>query len=303
MFEEQKLAVLPSPAVAPYANRLSRLAQRAAAELRDYGLGSFLRGLFYVAGSVIGKQSFTAKLPWGKLSVPGNRKKLGIGGLIYARRGMYERHLQRYFRSCHGSFIDVGANLGYWTRFVLSCSAKSPATIPTITAFEPSESTFAFLRSNIERVKSGAGPEIRLESQALGDQEATVYLCASNDDPGSTFVGVRGDAAVQQITLDTYVQAHAIQHIGLIKIDVEGYEYDVLSGSRATVSSMRPTIICELINAYLQRNGHAPSEVINLMLAVGYKAFYICPNGDEVLCERFVDDGDYLFAPSELASK
>jgi hypothetical protein len=50
---------------------------------------------------------------------------------------------------------------------------------------------------------------------------------------------------VRALTLDDYVAKNKIKSIGLIKIDVEGAEFEVLSGCLKTIKSQHPTLLIE----------------------------------------------------------
>lgn len=266
-----------------------------ARRLLGFGPTSCFRAAYYVLASRLGKQTFPARLSWGYLSVPANARKLGAGGLIFSRRDGFERHLRPYFCQCDGAFIDIGANFGYWTCFVANQASMANAVIPVIAAFEPSGDNLPFLGANVKHVCSCGAKDIRIVPKALGAREGTVYLCPSNDDPGSTYVAERGEVAVSQITLDAWVKANQFPRIALIKVDVEGYEFDVLSGATETLRLHRPVIICEVFEEYQHRNSRTPEDIFRLLFSLGYSAKMINPGGGEVDCDGFLRDGDYLF--------
>jgi FkbM family methyltransferase len=269
--------------------KIARYAHRAFEDLTKFGPLVAMRSAAYIVGGWIGKDSFDVNLPWGRFSVPANRRKLGVGGYIYSRRERYESELQPYFSQCRGAFLDVGANFGYWTCFV-----AHQAGVSSIVAFEPEPSNFQFLRKNVAALCNEI--DVQLVPAALGSVEKNASLCASNDDPGSFFVGV-GGTQIKQMKFDTWTASQNIDRIGLIKIDVEGYEYEVLSGAVEAICEHKPVIICELIRRYLARNKRTPEDVFRLLSGLGYSAKYF--NGSEIPCAQFVEDGDYVFSPAK----
>ena len=58
--------------------------------------------------------------------------------------------------------------------------------------------------------------------------------------------------------------------LNLIKIDVEGYELNVLKGASQTLKNLKPKLFIELDNSNLQRQGHSASELIKFLNQFNY---------------------------------
>ena len=134
--------------------------------------------------------------------------------------------------------IDVGANVGHFS-LLLSDIVDSE----DILAFEPAPSAFRRLGENWEL---NDWTRKHLFNCAVGETEATVFM-ANENGPLTTnrvHVGERaGDIAVPIRSLDSFRHLWADRNIGLLKIDVEGYEPNVFAGSVATLSEDRPGLI------------------------------------------------------------
>jgi len=271
----------------------TKFARRAFEELAEQGLGVAVRAAAYIVGSQTGRNFFDVELPWGRLAVPANRKKLGVGGMIFSQRDTYEPHLQPYFAACDSAFIDIGANLGYWSIFVAENMARHNISAPVI-AFEPMPENFRLLQRNAGL--STRRSTIRTEQIALGASSGLISMTPSNDDPGSCFVDRTVSGSVQQMPLDEYLKTEQIGRVGLIKIDVEGYECEVLSGAQKTIVKHSPVVICEVIDSYLARNGRKPSDIFNLFASIGY-AGRLAAEGGLHAEFGFVSNGDYIFSP------
>lgn len=63
----------------------------------------------------------------------------------------------------------------------------------------------------------------------------------------------------------------------VIKIDVEGFEYQVLRGLNETLREHRPFVLTEMDEALLKRAGNQSSQVFDLMTGHGYNAFEARP--------------------------
>ncbi len=136
--------------------------------------------------------------------------------------------------------FDVGANIGDWTR-----AALKHASDIEVHLFEASPSTFECLR---ESFLPSNRLRLVLNQIALGNQQGTRRFHHYTDAPAwSTFYrrveaekicGKQPPAAfdVPMDTLDSYSEAHAIQHIDYLKIDTEGAEYEVLLGASTLLS-------------------------------------------------------------------
>ena len=100
---------------------------------------------------------------------------------------------------------------------------------------------------------------------ALGGVEKSVSIKVK--DPRNTGQNhvVNGDG-VEMITID----AMALKDVDFIKFDVEGCEYDAISGAENTLKRCKPVLIVEL-NGLGKRYGHEDSEVNDLLKSFGYQ--------------------------------
>ncbi len=129
--------------------------------------------------------------------------------------------------------LDVGANAGDW-----ASAAWRLLPGATIHAFEISPDTSALLRTNIERIVSDG--RVIVNDIGLSDRAATVpiYQLPSDSTTTSTQAFIldaqtRGEPIVleaQVIRGDDYLRTHSIEHVDLLKVDVEGAEKSVLDG-------------------------------------------------------------------------
>jgi FkbM family methyltransferase len=76
--------------------------------------------------------------------------------------------------------------------------------------------------------------------------------------------------AIPIVSIDEEVQALSIVP-DLLKIDVEGYEYEVLAGARHLLREHKPAICLELHLDLLERRGQTPKQVIGELEAHGYR--------------------------------
>lgn len=151
--------------------------------------------------------------------------------------------------------IDAGANIGYFSILFSRCVPDG-----RVYAFEPTE-TFTMLESNLQH---NGCRNVITEQLALGDKTG-VYrdgILRIWGEPGEyknyTFT-----------TLDNYVDKHQINQIDLIKVDIDGYEYEFLEGAVNTLERFDPFIVLEL-NSALATRRRFPSDILAWMNQKGY---------------------------------
>lgn len=139
-------------------------------------------------------------------------------------------------------FVDIGANIGLMTiKAALLVEEKG-----LVYAFEPEPSMFSRLEENVALNKLS---NVRLRSIALGDQQTTqkIYRHAEKNIGTSSLIYNEGASPIAQIEvrrLDDVIERERIGPIRLIKVDVEGFEKNVLKGARKLLTSTRPPILC-----------------------------------------------------------
>jgi hypothetical protein len=76
-------------------------------------------------------------------------------------------------------------------------------------------------------------------------------------------------------TLDQILEEENIKRLDLIKIDVEGLEYNVLRGGYNSIRQFRPYIIFEYNKANLEKLHQDFASLEELLLAAGYDNLYV----------------------------
>jgi FkbM family methyltransferase len=175
------------------------------------------------------------------------------------------RALGRLLRPGDTAF-DVGANVGFYT--LLFASRVGP--FGTVHAFEPVNGDR--LEANLEL--SGLR-NVVVSCTAVGATPGTVAIGRSAGAEGLSSGTWRRGAApdaveVEQITLDDYVEAHVPGRIGLVKIDVEGMEPDVIAGLSRTLAAGRvEALLVEVSGDAMDE----PEVVLKPLRAAGFRAW------------------------------
>jgi FkbM family methyltransferase len=171
-------------------------------------------------------------------------------------------------------FLDIGANMGFYS-IGAALTNKSVAVI----AFEPNPMIRETLEYNA--TLNNVGRNITFLEIALSDFQGTETFSvpAFTGSGGGSLrnlhpeEGAPNEFNVKVERLDKFRD----QTIGtdLIKIDVEGAEYNLLMGGLATIKENQPTIVIELLRKWMKPFGRAPNDVVKVMFENGYLCFAI----------------------------
>jgi FkbM family methyltransferase len=154
-----------------------------------------------------------------------------------------------------GTLLDVGGNIGSITIAL----AEHVGPTGVIHIFEPSPKFFNIIKKNI--ALNNFSNIVSAHQVALGAKSGTVFLNESVADDTTNHVAAEG-TAVSQATLDSFTTS--LPHIDFLKIDVEGYELEVLKGATETLNKTQ-TLYIEFIPSQLERCGSDPQEVLAIL--------------------------------------
>ncbi len=170
----------------------------------------------------------------------------------------WEPHLTRYFagalRPSH-TFVDVGANIGYFT-------ILAAARVERVIAFEPAARTHRYCAANIALNNL---TNVELLHCGLWTDDTSLPL--SSELSGiNAVVGKFDDwshETIQVSALDSLVRSGALRlsRLDHVKLDIEGAELAALAGMRETVTRFRPTIVMEVNRPMLALFGRSVADV------------------------------------------
>jgi len=139
--------------------------------------------------------------------------------------------------------FDIGANTGGYSRLVLE------ATDSKVIAFEPLPSTFTNLRAQLANYST----RIMFENLGVGNkckqlalyynEDASSHASFSVDVNGVSYLRNTNKISVPIITLDYYFKEKEIKKVDLVKIDVEGFESEVIEGAKSFLRICQPKYV------------------------------------------------------------
>lgn len=169
-------------------------------------------------------------------------RTLGVS-ISRARRPEPNKHADEAIRSLRrwssrDVVFDVGANDG---RTVLRIQEQLSS--PRIFAFEPASATYRKLVDRTAHL-----PNVRTFPVALGARPGreTMYLTeidAMNSFSPAWTPSALGTESVEVRTVDELMAEHGVDFIHLLKVDTEGYEFEVIKGAERALRSSRVALI------------------------------------------------------------
>ena len=162
--------------------------------------------------------------------------------------------------------FDVGANRGEFTDLILQVFPKAKVYI-----FEPQPE---MSRELIHRYRNF---DVMVNSIALSNfvGESTFIRQGQGDPKGHLITtGESEGILVQVTTLDEFLDQEDIQHIDLLKIDTEGFDFSVLMGGTGALKGRKIAGICFEVMFRLLKQGIEPSSVQKLLMEFGFRDFF-----------------------------
>lgn len=190
---------------------------------------------------------------------------------IAASTGKYGEHAASVlapFVSPGSIVLDIGASLGL-TAVPLGLVARSAGA--RLVAFEPVPANVNLLRENIGRAALTDCTSVI--QAALGEREGVAEFAVEGTGAGNAAIKSGVDAQRLKAHLDEgglgiafvidlkTLDSFDLSPVSAVKIDVEGFELDVLAGATITLERDRPAIFGEFGQGWMKSRGHPPNAV------------------------------------------
>lgn len=208
----------------------------------------------------------------------------GVDYEIFAD-GVYEPYILNLIKNSLGKdsvFIDIGANIGQHSLYA-SFFCKE------VFSFEPIEKIYN--QMNIS-VHFNDIFNIRTLNYALGSQKEILPIYSSDINVGaSSLVSVSKKKKIQDIKvfkLDDIHESLCIENCDLIKIDVEGFEYNVMLGAKDFIRKFKPKIILEYSPLlYREFDANISTDIFLFLKGLDYNVYDIGSGEKLELVEDF----------------
>ena len=166
-------------------------------------------------------------------------------------------------------FVDVGATIGSYSILAGACEGVK------VIAFEPVPQTFSWLQKNI---KINA-LENRIEAMNIGlaEQKGSLNFSSNLDSLNHVVLQEKHNTSVVKVDVSKLDDILDHKYPTVIKIDVEGYELQVLNGAKKILDN--PSLIAVIVelNGAGKRYGVDDEEIHKLLLSKKFETFKYNP--------------------------
>jgi len=141
--------------------------------------------------------------------------------------------------------FDVGANVGQTVD-----NWSNVFNAPKIYSFEP-------VRRLFETLHADYGDLASCHHLGVGDENKEITINYGKHDVSHSFIKSdegRGGEQVNVVTLDDFCREHSVDHIDVLKIDVEGFEFNVIDGARGLLSQQKVDVL--IVELGVDPNGY-----------------------------------------------
>jgi FkbM family methyltransferase len=190
------------------------------------------------------------------------------------RTGHYEPHLTFALWTLlppGGTFVDIGANEGYFS--VVASKLVGPGG--RVVAVEPQARLRTVLDTNFEL---NAVSNVQIIDQAVSDQSGTATLHVAPDtNTGSTGLHQATRYKTTQTPVETRTLANIladarIERVDVMKMDIEGFEYEAILGAPEVFRQHRVRAFAlELHPRLLAARNRSPEEIVSFLKSCGYE--------------------------------
>lgn len=184
---------------------------------------------------------------------------------------IYETQLIKGFLSDGASFVDVGANIGYYS----VVASQIVGAHGSVVSFEPEMKNFQLLSKNSQLNESTNIHAVNA-GLAIEDRESEIYLSTDNWGDHQIYDGGDGrtSSPIKLVNGDRYLAAISHEQqpfiIDVLKIDTQGAEFKVLKGLEATIRQSLPgiKIVIEFWPYGLRQAGDHAHKVLDILLSL-----------------------------------
>jgi FkbM family methyltransferase len=173
--------------------------------------------------------------------------------------------------------FDIGGNVGLHSSYITNRFKQSK-----IVAFEPLPENAQYFRKVISLNKFA---NIQLVEKAIGKETGKVFFDRDKNNHQGHITAEHSDLSVDVVTLDDFIATNQISP-NFIKVDVEGFEGDVVDGYFKTVSLSKPFMLIEIhsmeqakrVGHFFRTNDYAIYRLADKSEWKDYKPLSLVPN-------------------------
>lgn len=177
-----------------------------------------------------------------------------------------------------GVVLDIGGNIGMMS---LVFAQKVPQGV--VHSFEPTDYAIGKFRTNMSLNAELASRIILNQSFVSTESKDQVSIkvfsswpVVGSEDKHEIHQGVlKSGDNIPSVSLDDYCSKNALERVDFVKIDTDGYEWDVLRGSKEMLKKYRPQIVFEIGEYVMDEKGITFADYQAFFEEVNYSVYTI----------------------------
>lgn len=179
-----------------------------------------------------------------------------------------ETRLARRFVPRGGVCIDVGGNFGQFASYL----ARAAGATGLVHSFEPLE----YNRRIFQTVMRLMGlRNVVVHPFAVGSRRELLRVTIPQLNTAEAHISESGEEPVEVVPLDAWAVEAGLTRLDFVKIDVEGFEMEVLRGASNLLSRFTPALLCEISGVSEERYGVAALEPFRFLKNLGYRSYVL----------------------------
>ena len=181
--------------------------------------------------------------------------------------------LQKLTKEMH--CVDIGSNIGYYALL----ESEKVGNDGTVWSIEPSPQNFETLSNNI---MLNHRENIKCYNIAIGDKNGKTDFLISEK---SNWSKIKNDSdliepedkiiQVDMMTLDSFSEKNRIEKVNLLRMDVEGYEKNIIEGSTSFLEKFKPILMIEVHKMIMGND--VTRDFLKKLQTLGYECEYFVP--------------------------
>jgi len=174
------------------------------------------------------------------------------------------------------SVIDIGANVGDTLIRLINGNANL-----NYYCIEADDYYFNYLKKNKDLLDKNLQDKIVLIKELVGDD----LVGNLSSTKGGSATLIKANTGLKSKTLDEIIIDNKIENIDLIKIDIDGYDYNALFSGMNYIKKNKPNLFFECATLYKESfRGYV--SIIEELFKVGYKNWTILDNYGSIIFEN-----------------
>lgn len=205
--------------------------------------------------------------------------------ILMKQNKLYDRFLPvlaSYFQK-EDVVIDIGANIGDTIIAMLQSSSCSYVGI------EPSDKFYKILEHNITFLPKELKNRVHYHKAMITTLKGSLKHNFGTASLDTSYI----DDTIRTASLDELIDDDLVHNIKLIKVDIDGYDYDALLSSKGIIRKVKPILFWENeILSLKQKSGY--EDLIRFLIENEYEYCYVFDNFGNLMLENI----DFKFIPS-----